>query len=136
MKEKWTHAIYRADVGKPATKEEIKEWLCAGVDRTFDHGDPSEDYHVVMMSMEENDPVYAAIVGNGPTSPQRAVAIAALPDLIEAAKSLVQAYVSLLEAGRDRIMFLGGECDSVEKMEKQSQELKRAKAALRKAGAL
>lgn len=34
-----------------------------------------------------------------------------------ALQELSRAYVRLLEAGRDRITFLGGDCDTVEKME-------------------
>lgn len=35
----------------------------------------------------------------------------------EALRSLIRAYVTLLEAGRDRIISLGGTCDAVDYME-------------------
>lgn len=47
-----------------------------------------------------------------------------------ALKDLSRAYVNLLEVGRDRIISLGGECDSVEKMETGDPALIAAKAVL------
>lgn len=47
-----------------------------------------------------------------------------------ALKDLSRAYVNLLEVGRDRITSLGGECDSVEKMESGDPALIAAKAVL------
>jgi hypothetical protein len=43
---------------------------------------------------------------------------------------LDKAYVNLLEAGRDKIIDLGGDCDPVEVMEKADPALRRARAAL------
>lgn len=45
-------------------------------------------------------------------------------------RTLCRAYVNLLEVGRDRIVSLGGECDSVEKMETGDPALIAAKALL------
>lgn len=47
-----------------------------------------------------------------------------------ALRDLCRAYVGLLESGRDRITSLGGDCDSVEKMETGDPALIAAKAAL------
>lgn len=66
----------------------------------------------------------------------------AAPDvtqLVEALKSLVKGYVNLLEAGRDRITSLGGDCDPVSVMEHNDPWLRDARAALapyRKGGEL
>lgn len=46
--------------------------------------------------------------------------------------ALYRAYVSLLEAGRDRIMSLGGTCDTVEVMENGDPALIAAREALAK----
>jgi hypothetical protein len=43
--------------------------------------------------------------------------------LLEAAKCLRSGYVRLLEAGRDRIRDLGGECDGIDVMVKNDIEL-------------
>jgi len=51
-------------------------------------------------------------------------------DLREELQALYKAYVSTLEAGRDRIMSLGGECDLVSQMEDGDPALIRARAAL------
>lgn len=51
-------------------------------------------------------------------------------ELRDALSALCHAYVVLLEAGRDRIISLGGNCDSVEKMETGDPALIAAKAAL------
>ncbi len=45
-------------------------------------------------------------------------------------RALYRAYVGTLENGRDRIIFLGGECDSLERMEEGDPALIRARAAL------
>lgn len=52
------------------------------------------------------------------------------PSIREALRSLIRAYVNLLESGRDRIVSLGGECDPVDKMEANDPALIAAKAAL------
>ena len=59
--------------------------------------------------------------------------IAAAPDLLAELKRLSLAYVGLLESGRDRIIFLGGQCDPVDVMEAGDPSLKSAKAAIAKA---
>lgn len=50
--------------------------------------------------------------------------------LRQALKDLAHAYVNLLESGRDRIVSLGGDCDSVEVMERGDPYLKKAREAL------
>lgn len=50
--------------------------------------------------------------------------------LREAMARLIRGYVNLLEAGRDRITFLGGDCDPVDVMEASDPWLKDARAAL------
>lgn len=47
-----------------------------------------------------------------------------------ALSDLCRAYVRLMEAGRDRIIDLGGTCDTLEKMETGDPYLIAAKAAL------
>jgi hypothetical protein len=47
-----------------------------------------------------------------------------------ALKDLTKAYVNLLEVGRDRIVSLGGDCDSVEKMETGDPVLAQARAVI------
>ena len=51
--------------------------------------------------------------------------------LREALKRLMRAYVLLFENGRERIIFLGGTCDSVEYMESNDPELRVAQDALK-----
>lgn len=50
--------------------------------------------------------------------------------LREAMARLIRGYVNLLESGRDRITFLGGDCDPVDVMEASDPWLKDARAAL------
>lgn len=50
--------------------------------------------------------------------------------LVEALESLIKGYVSLLEAGMDRITSLGGDCDPVPVMEQNDPWLRDARAAL------
>ena len=49
---------------------------------------------------------------------------------VEALESLIKGYVSLLEAGRDRITSLGGDCDPVPVMEQTDPWLRDARKAL------
>ena len=49
---------------------------------------------------------------------------------LDALTALYRGYVNTLQAGRDRIIFLGGECDTVEKMEASDPWLISARAAL------
>lgn len=51
-------------------------------------------------------------------------------DLREPMRNLYRAYVRLLEAGRDRIIDLGGRCDSVQLMEESDTDLRAAREAL------
>ena len=53
-------------------------------------------------------------------------------DLHVALKGLYRAYVNTLESGRDRIISLGGDCDSVDRMEEGDPALIRARAAIAK----
>lgn len=55
---------------------------------------------------------------------------AELQRLREALRNLIRGYVNTLENGRDRIMFLGGECDPVDVMERNDIHLRAARAAL------
>ncbi|KGP01106.1 hypothetical protein JT27_15010 [Alcaligenes faecalis] len=50
--------------------------------------------------------------------------------LREALRHLIRGYVNLMENGRDRILFLGGQCDPVDVMEASDPWLKSARAAL------
>lgn len=50
--------------------------------------------------------------------------------LAEALESLIKGYVSLLEAGMDRITSLGGDCDPVPVMEQNDPWLRDARATL------
>ncbi|WP_342617186.1 hypothetical protein [Rhodoferax sp. GW822-FHT02A01] len=54
--------------------------------------------------------------------------------LLTALKDLRRAYVNLLETGRDRILFLGGECDPLDKMVEGDPYLRAAVDAIAKAG--
>jgi hypothetical protein len=49
---------------------------------------------------------------------------------VNALKKLVRGYVSLLESARERILFHGGTCDSVEQMEAGDPYLAEARAAI------
>jgi hypothetical protein len=53
-----------------------------------------------------------------------------LAELRGALKDLIHEYVKTLEAGRDRIIFHGGECDPVDVMERSDPALIRAKRTL------
>jgi len=59
--------------------------------------------------------------------------IAAAPELLSELVKLRRAYVNLLEAGKDRITSLGGECDPVDMMERSDPALTSARAAIAKA---
>ena len=49
---------------------------------------------------------------------------------LDALTALYRGYVNTLEGGRDRIIFLGGKCDTVEKMEASDPWLISARAAI------
>lgn len=85
----WTVAIYRDDPDSPPSIEQIKEMVCACVDRTVEKGTNIPDFYFVMSSMDKNDPIHTAIVGNGPTSEANAYLISAAPELLEACKMLI-----------------------------------------------
>ena len=50
--------------------------------------------------------------------------------LVEALESLIKGYVRLLQAGRDQITSLGGDCDTVPVMEQNDPQLRDARKAL------
>ena len=59
--------------------------------------------------------------------------IAAAPDMLDELKNLRRAYVNLLESGRDRIVFLGGQCDPILTMVENDPHLKSSEAVIAKA---
>lgn len=56
--------------------------------------------------------------------------MAAAPELLDELKLLRQQYVSLMEAGRDRILALGGTCDSVDVMARSDPYLRRTEVLI------
>lgn len=94
-------------------------------------------YHTILDA--DGRPV-AATCGGGHFNPylqdeieQRALLITEAPNLLDELKQMVRAYVRLLESGRDRIRDLGGDCDSVDAMDKNDPNLIAARAAIAKA---
>lgn len=59
--------------------------------------------------------------------------IAATPELLQELKNLYKAYVNLLCNARDRIVFLGGDCDPVDVMEANDPSLRDTRAIIAKA---
>jgi len=59
--------------------------------------------------------------------------IAAAPELLKELKKMCRAYVCLLDGGRDKIISLGGDCDTVEIMEASNPTLSEARAIIAKA---
>ena len=53
-------------------------------------------------------------------------------ELLAALKDMDRAYMNLLENGRDRILFLGGDCDDIPVMEARDPYLRHAPAAISK----
>ena len=76
----WKPFRFRPVPERNATFEEIKSMLCESVDRTVEHGDSINDFYMVL-SQWDDDPVYMALVGNGPTSEENARFIATAPDM-------------------------------------------------------
>jgi hypothetical protein len=54
--------------------------------------------------------------------------------LVKALRRLYRGYVNSLESGRDRILFLGGDCDPVDVMERGDPHLREARAILSQHG--
>jgi len=75
--EPWEVKIYRKNPDSNPTVGELKEFLCEAVDRTIKHGDSIKDFYVVLCKSEPEDPIFTAIVGNGPTSESNARRIVA-----------------------------------------------------------
>lgn len=59
--------------------------------------------------------------------------IAAAPELLEALRELIQTHEYSLRIGYERIIELGGDCDSPEIMITKDSSLNKAKAAIAKA---
>ncbi|HGN0534226.1 TPA: hypothetical protein ACKRIS_003761 [Providencia stuartii] len=59
--------------------------------------------------------------------------IAAAPELLEALRELIQTHEYSLRIGYERIIELGGDCDSPEIMINKDSSLKKAKVAIAKA---
>jgi len=82
---------------------------------------------------------HVASMPRGPISEATALEICrrwnAHADLLAELQRMSRAYVSLMEAGRDRIVMLGGDCDPVDKMEGDDPNLRSARAAIAKATA-
>lgn len=55
---------------------------------------------------------------------------ARIAELEGALKDLIRGYVNTIENGRDRIIFLGGDCDPVDVMERGDPYLQEARKAL------
>lgn len=79
--------------------------------------------HSEAMAIAETD---AAKHWNRRASPSSSV----LERARDALRNLISGYVNTLENGRDRIIFLGGQCDSVETMERSDPNLRAARSAL------
>lgn len=73
-------------------------------------------------------PSNRSTTGNNPrTNPRGCPEVSAL---VEALESLIKGYVKLLQAGRDRITSLGGDCDPIHVMEQNDPWLRDARNAL------
>jgi hypothetical protein len=73
----------------PPTKEEMKDFLCGVVDKTFEDGKNAEEFYMVVPENFDEDPKIVCITGNGPTSKKHAYAISTLPDLIKICQDMI-----------------------------------------------
>jgi len=70
-------AIWREDEDKAPDVDEIKHMLCESVDRTVAHSDSSTEFFLVVpLPVNQKDPIFAAMTGNGPNSRDTAYFIA------------------------------------------------------------
>lgn len=65
-----------------------------------------------------------------PSPPEARAPLASKDRTLSSLKRLVRGYVSLLESARERIIFHGGTCDTVEQMERGDPYLAEARAAI------
>lgn len=82
-KGKWESVKLAGEDQKPATINEIKKWFSDVIDNTIESGEFIEDYYVILIDKDSDDPRTVAIVGNGPTSEHISKLIAAAPDMLE-----------------------------------------------------
>lgn len=110
------HTLYSAP--QPAVQGELVGWVWHSYNQTnFTTG----SHHKEVLEAEgiKLTPVY--------TAPKPAPDVAGL---VEALESLIKGYVKLLQAGRDRITSLGGDCDPIHVMEQNDPWLRDARNAL------
>ncbi|MGK4231207.1 hypothetical protein ACK2MR_08670 [Providencia hangzhouensis] len=79
------------------------------------------------------DKNYAILMGDKSTCVERAILIAAAPELFDTLQELIQTHEYSLRIGYERIIDLGGDCDSPEIMITKDSSLNKAKAAIAKA---
>ena len=94
----------------------------------------SDSVHMPCDTHPYGDQIFRFVEDAAPSDEDLALILAA-PDLLAELKSLYRAYVRLLEAGHDRILSLGGDCDAVDRMEQDDPHLRAAKAVIEKATA-
>lgn len=82
------------------------------------------------MSQRLSGPALVAYLRDSPSSDAGRWAADEIERLRGALSDLIRGYVNTLESGRDRIVFLGGQCDPVAVMEASDPYLRAASAAL------
>ncbi|MDN0012376.1 MULTISPECIES: hypothetical protein [Providencia] len=86
--------------------------------------------------IDENNQIVAFVKdwnGAGEQPKRDARLLAAAPELLEALRELIQTHEYSLRIGYERIIELGGDCDSPEIMITKDSSLNKAKAAIAKA---